>query len=285
MKRSHGFSLVEMAIVLLIIGLLIGGLMGPLGAQMEASRIKDTQNQINNILDALYGFAAANGRLPCPATANSAGSEDVAAIATGQCTAPYNGFIPGRQLGLGPLDANGYVLDSWGQPIHYAVADLKAANSTYPITGVPSQVQTRGIKFFTDSSLIGISALGNLAPNQTNTPPASSFLSVCASATGIATVASAYTSSGTIGSCGIAGNTLSSDAVAVVYSTGPNAGGVATGADEAANPNPSSANNDSAFVSHVRTEAGAPGGYFDDIVVWIPRSILVSKLLAAGQLP
>lgn len=251
----RGFSLVEMAIVLLIIGLLVGGLMGPLGAQMEASRIKDTQNQINNIQDALYGFAAANGRLPCPATIASGGLED-RVPATGQCNAPYTGFVPGSLLGLTPLNVSGFVVDAWGAPIHYAVApQLNAANGQFIIT------------FADGIRNLGLPAFGALS--------GSPFLYVCASATGI-----------TATTCGpIPANALTSDAVAVVYSTGPNVGGVATGIDEAANPNPSSANSDAVFVSHVRSDAGAAGGYFDDIVVWIPRSILVSKLLTAGRLP
>lgn len=278
MKNMQGFSLLEMAIVLLIIGLLMGGLMGPLGVQMEASRIKDTQNQINNIQDALYGFLAANGRLPCPANAGSAGNEAavVAIPPTGQCASPYNGFIPGRQLGLGPLDTNGYVLDAWGQPIRYAVANLTEPNAPnhYVITFA------NGIRDF-QGATTGLAGFGSIANVTASSPSTNSaFLSVCSAGAPISSQAYPGTSW-----CGNAGNVIANDAVAVVYSTGPNAGGIATGADEAANPSPSSANNDSAFVAHVRSENGAAGGYFDDIVAWIPRSILVSKLLTAGRLP
>lgn len=271
MKRQQGFSLVEMAIVLLIVGLLIGGLMQPLSSQMEASRIKDTQNQLNSITEALYGFAATNGRLPCPAFTGSAGGESLGA-APGQCSNPYNGFLPGRLLGLSPLDANGYVLDSWSQPIRYAVADLKAANGSYPITLTPAPATNYGIKYFLESGLTGIPALGS--PTLVG-----QFLSVCNSATGLTNTGSAYTSSGNIRRCGPAANTISSDAIAIVLSTGSNQGRP-TGANEAEN-----SNGDAAFVSKTTTDAGATGGVFDDIVVWIPRSLLVSRMITAGQLP
>jgi prepilin-type N-terminal cleavage/methylation domain-containing protein len=42
MNRA-GFTLVEMAIVLVIVGLLLGGLLMPLSAQIEQRRIGETQ--------------------------------------------------------------------------------------------------------------------------------------------------------------------------------------------------------------------------------------------------
>ncbi|HUW25479.1 MAG TPA: prepilin-type N-terminal cleavage/methylation domain-containing protein [Gallionella sp.] len=62
-----GFTLVEMAIVLAIVGLLLGGLIPTLSAQMESQRINETRKQLDEIQQALMGFAIINGRLPCPA--------------------------------------------------------------------------------------------------------------------------------------------------------------------------------------------------------------------------
>lgn len=285
MKQHEGFSLVEISFVLLILALLLGGLIQPLSVQLENIRINDTQQQLRNITDALYGFAASNGRLPCPAFRGSDGNEARTA-ATGQCSNPYNGFAPGRLLGLGPLNANGYILDAWGQPIHYAVADLKMANGNYPLTATPTAIGNQGIRFMAEGSFTGLSALGSLMPNSTTKPPSSSFLSICNSATGLINRPSAYTSSGKIRVCGsaTANNVLCGDAVAVVYSTGPNRG-TGKGMDEAANPNTHNANNDAAFVWHARTGIAATGGEFDDQMEWIPRSVLITKLINAGQLP
>ena len=66
MKKQRGFTLVEIAIVLVIVGILIGGFMMPLGIQIENKRRVDATRQIEQIKEALFGFAMAQGRLPCP---------------------------------------------------------------------------------------------------------------------------------------------------------------------------------------------------------------------------
>ncbi len=73
--RSNGFTLIEMAVVLLIIGLLLGGVLAPLSTQIDNDRRKETSNTLKQISDALLGYAVANVRLPCPDT-NGDGLED-----------------------------------------------------------------------------------------------------------------------------------------------------------------------------------------------------------------
>ena len=114
-----GFTLVELAIVLVIIALLIGGMLVPLSTQRDIQNTNDTQKQLSEIKEALYGFAAANGRLPCPAATAATGIENP--LGGGVCTNSWNGFLPGITLGVGPTDSQGYVVDSWGNRIRYAV--------------------------------------------------------------------------------------------------------------------------------------------------------------------
>ena len=71
-NHSTGFSLVELAMVLFIVSLLIGGLMMPLSAQHEIHGRQETDKALTNIREALIGFAIVNGRLPCPAPATLA---------------------------------------------------------------------------------------------------------------------------------------------------------------------------------------------------------------------
>ena len=114
-----GFSLLEMAVVMIIISLLLGGLLASLGSTREINQRTDAENQINEIIEALYGYAQATGRLPCPATAASNGAE--APLGGGNCTQEH-GFVPSVTLGLsGSVNADGLLMDPWLSPYRYSV--------------------------------------------------------------------------------------------------------------------------------------------------------------------
>ena len=116
---SKGFSLIEMAVVMLILGLLLSGLFVALGDSSSNRRRSDANAQIESIIEALYGFAQSNGRLPCPATVASTGAE--AFVSVGNCSAS-DGFVPAVTLSIqGPTDANNLLVDPWGNPYRYSV--------------------------------------------------------------------------------------------------------------------------------------------------------------------
>ncbi|KXS33489.1 MAG: General secretion pathway protein H [Candidatus Gallionella acididurans] len=259
---SPGFTLIEMAIVLFIVALLMGGLLPTLTSQIEQRRNSDTSKQLNEIKDALIGYAVINGRLPCPASPTSNGAESP--VGGGNCTNFYNGFVPAATLGLsGTTDSSGFLIDSWGNRIHYAVT-LWTWNSPTPPT--PPNVPY----VFTTTN--GMSTVGMSNFPTTGTP----HLQVCSTAI-----------SATGSSCASSLVTLTSSpgVPVVIYSTGKNGAYGGTGPDEAENPNPKSADNDRVFVSHLPTGSGAPNGYFDDIVIWISPNVLINRMVAAGKLP
>lgn len=82
---------------------------------------------------------------------------------------------------------------------------------------------------------------------------------------------------------------LTTQAVAVVWSNGKNAGIGGSGTDEIENQNPNSGTypdpTANKFVSHLSAGSGATGGEFDDIVQWLSPNILYSRMIAAGRLP
>jgi prepilin-type N-terminal cleavage/methylation domain-containing protein len=123
-QRCSGFTLVEMAIVMVIVGLMLGGLMMSLAQTRENTRRSDAQGQLEEIVDALYGFAQARGRLPCPATPASSGAE--APPGGGTCSRQH-GFVPAASLGLsGPVNGDGLLLDPWNSPYRYSVTNANS---------------------------------------------------------------------------------------------------------------------------------------------------------------
>ncbi len=112
---ERGFTLVELAIVLVIVSLLAGGLVLAVGAQNEQRQRSETQALLQEGREALLGFAAshyaADGKpyLPCPDTDND-GMENRVANACSNA----EGRFPWSTLGLAPLDA-------WGNRVRYRV--------------------------------------------------------------------------------------------------------------------------------------------------------------------
>ena len=263
--------MIELAVVLLILGALFAGIIVPFTTQIELRRVSETQKTLEEIREALLGFAAAHGRLPCPAAPNTTGVESkVPAGANtdtqGNCTNFWDGFVPGTTLGIGPTDASGYILDAWNNRIRFAVSDSDHS------TGGSAAANT--YKDFTgEGATVGSTSEMRNVGMATLTPD----LKVCSTVTG-----------STATSCA-AGSSLVDTAVAVIYSTGPNTtqpdtGGTRT--DENANPNPNTAGAaNRVFVSHERAGPGAPNGEFDDIVIWLSPNILYAKMISAGRLP
>jgi prepilin-type N-terminal cleavage/methylation domain-containing protein len=118
MTSQRGFTLIELAIVLVIITILIGGLAMPLSAQIQARRIAETRADMRAIQDALIGYAmrqpAGQPYLPCPDN-DSNGDEDPRG-ADNECLR-VRGGLPWRTLGLDEADA-------WGSRYTYAVSKL-----------------------------------------------------------------------------------------------------------------------------------------------------------------
>lgn len=248
--RYSGFTLVELSIVLVIVALLSGGLMMSLMAQRDNMAIAETQKRLAEVQDALLGYMAANGRLPCPAAPASTGVELPAG--GGTCTRPWDGLLPAITLGLTPTDQNGYLLDGWGNPIRYAVTTYSHA------TFCPNAC-------FTTANAVRTTWNGSVGTLQL-TPD----LRVCNTATGL-------TGAGPTAACA-AGTDLSNNAVAVVFSRGRNGASAPLSGDEQANGDA-----DRLFVSHTLTQAGP--NEFDDLVSWISPNLVYNRLIAAGRLP
>ena len=149
-----GFTLVEMAIVIVIIGLIIGGLLVPITAQIDMRNYSDERKSMEEINEALLGFAMSNGYLPCPAVSFSDGAED----RTGNtCTGNKRlGFLPWATLGL-------HKLDSWGHIYRYSVT-LAYADSITKITLTPLTAGDITIRTRDSAGTLTALTTGNLSP-------------------------------------------------------------------------------------------------------------------------
>lgn len=247
-KPQNGFSLVEMAVVLLIVGLLLGGLIMPLTARMDTKRYEATERSIEEVREALIGYALVNDALPCPATPTSNGT---AAAAGGGCTLQH-GFVPAVTLGLaGAQNTDQLLLDDYTSPIRYSVSN--------------SDVDGDGNWDFTFPGEIRDVQIANVTPD----------LDVCTTGAGSSPTA-----------CSGAATTLTATAPAIIYSMGKdwntfasadqteNVGATVAGYDVAA---------DGVFVSRTLSSAGA--NEFDDIVTWVSPSSLFGRMVSAGRLP
>lgn len=119
MNASRGFTLIELAIVLVVVTVLVGGLVAPLSAQVQARRASETQKLLAEARDTLTGYAMTHRTaaglpyLPCP-DLDGDGKED----RQGQQCQADAGFFPWVDLASAAHDA-------WGNRLRYAVeADL-----------------------------------------------------------------------------------------------------------------------------------------------------------------
>jgi prepilin-type N-terminal cleavage/methylation domain-containing protein len=246
--RDAGFTLIEIAMVLAILGLVLGGLITAIGQSTENTRRSEARALINRVEEALYGFAQVLGRLPCPASDTSNGEEDVVDINTGVCN--FNGghgFVPAVTLGLqGRVNADGLLLDPWMNPLRYSVSALNlGANRAF-------------------TSELGMQSLF-AAPGILVAGP--TLLRVCNAA-----------------DCPTEDSVLADTVPAVVISMGPN-WATFTSADEVDNAGNVTEGgyrltNTNTFVSRDYNPAT-----YDDIITWLSPHVLLSRQVMAGRLP
>lgn len=231
--RSAGFTLVELAIVMFIIALLLGGMLMPLSAQQDVRARQETEQRLAEIREALYGFALLNGRLPQPASAGGSGAEDASTCGSVSCV----GYVPWATLGTARTD-------SWGKLFRYTVS--KEFVATITTAAVP--------KLTVQPDSVGGSYLAGGTTCSTT--------SQCVPAVFFSQGKNNY---GTTENGALLSNTSS------------------TNVDETGNDTLSA--DRTAYYSRTPSEnATAPGGEFDDLVLWLSSNTLFNRLINAGKL-
>ncbi|RKZ49151.1 MAG: hypothetical protein DRQ48_02550 [Gammaproteobacteria bacterium] len=82
---SQGFTLIEMAMVIFILGLMMTSFLEPLATRVEEEQRNKTQIQLDDIEEVLFGYVLRNNHLPCP-DCSDALTEDCVTVNTNDPT-------------------------------------------------------------------------------------------------------------------------------------------------------------------------------------------------------
>lgn len=244
---AQGFTLIELAMVLFILGLLLSSFLAPLAARVEQKERNDTEVQLKEIKDVLFGYVIRQGQFPCPDCRSDSEGTCVAADVDdgfedrnlGECKSEV-GNLPWNDLGVGENDA-------WGQHFTYRVSE-DFADDTDGAAGATGclSTTTSGISFSLCSD--GDIEVWNLEDN-TDTDFA----------------------------------IIATDIPAIVISHGKNYLDTPSVQEEENYEDGSVGNTIRTFVDKDYSEDATEG--FDDLMIWISPHVLRTMAVKAGILP
>ena len=269
-KPYLGFTLVEMAVVLTILALIVGGMIMPLSAQIDIQRYNETENTLTEVKEALLGYVVANKRLPCP-DSDGDGLENLLApvLVNGpvQSTQTFacavnEGQLPYQVLGVGRMD-------TWSNRFLYRVTP---AFSSRTVVWSANNASGNVIS----DTYFNLSSSGDV------------FIQTRGDNPGTAAVEAKFLLN------------LATAVPAVIVSYGKNGYG-AIGSNGVAMPAPPAANVDETTNATIGTTKisrlpHAPGACsdtvegsvpceFDDAVTWLSANVIMNRMVTSGQLP
>lgn len=248
-RPDHGFTLVELAVTLLILTVLAAMLLVPLSGREELRKRKASEATLADIREALIGFAIIHKRLPCPTRENNPGAPAYGLEELPPCTDATEGYLPWRTLGVPPFDA-------WGAP---------RTNTGDPWTGHWRYRVDRG--FSQDADISCPSPLWPISPSTRFETP----ITIVDSAGNSLTSASSNSVPNPGGKCPGEFTEDRRLPAALVYSAG-------------ANGIPDGENGSYESSGTIRYQQDVPGVAFDDILIWIGKPLLIARMAAAGSL-
>lgn len=271
MNTQRGFTLIELAIVLVILTVLAGGLLVPLTAQIESRRTVETKRTLEEARDAILGYAVNH---TCYISCSGSSCSPTHSCDTTSCNAYC----------ANPLVASG----SWPNAIlrHYLPCPDTDGDGLENRTG-ETCTQAQGNLPWVTLGAASQDAWGNRLQYSVSTSYANRSLGFTSGSIGPNQICD--TSSG-----GCSSGNIAKDVPVLVLSHGSNgysalsANGTTlstpTGTDELEN---SLADADQKFVSRApyKPADGSSSELakeFDDMLIWIPTTLLTTRVCPAG---
>lgn len=135
-RFAGGFTLIELAVVMTILGIVLGGAVLGYGHYSYRLKAQATDQKFDMVMNALSAYAQRYARLPCPADSNATNANIGAERLGGNCFvnsgtagsalyASTQGVVPWRELGI-PEAA---VKDGWGHYFTYKPAPQLTINN------------------------------------------------------------------------------------------------------------------------------------------------------------
>lgn len=247
--NSKGFTLIELAVVLVVVSVLLGSFIGTLSGRVNVTKKSNALEELEDIKQSLLAHAFVYGYLPCPdceagscpnGTVGDGIADYTSAGACSKGEAAAN--VPWVTLGLGRGDP-------WGNHYRYAVqAEYSDSSTPFTLDGASGPPGTASIK----------------EPDYVADATGGTWHSL---ADNVVAVIFSH------GSNGFGAYSEDNQARPAIPSANT---------DEKENTD-----NDGDFYMRPDTTADATiaGGEFDDIVIWISEYELKAKMVEAGKLP
>jgi len=184
---QRGFTLIEMAMVFVLIGLMVGGGLFALAPVIDKSRMNQTSATLDQVENALELFAIRYSRLPCPADGSLAATDPNYGLeqpAGGATTCTITGatdakaVIPWRTLGID----ESYSIDAWATRLSYWPSGSVTGSTTLttgtPLTHTGSTFPTSSGTYMTVVDVVSGKSITPLPPPATTSGDQAAYVLV-----------------------------------------------------------------------------------------------------------
>lgn len=243
--RQAGFTLIELALVLVLVSIILAGALSSVGGVRDNARYAEIDAYLEQARQSLIDYMLTHHHLPCPDSLDDddSGTQNTVLQSTGNTCEVSHGELPWRDLGLDPTMTAG-----WQKvPLYYvneSVVNTRCSNGN-----------NETCYFENEDGLV-----------QLTTPPTATD-----DGNGNLTVENR------------AGDELARNVIAVVLALGENSALALQDCDELQPAEIENCDNDANFVMD-NLQVSEQGVLFDDQLIWLDATSLKGKMRDAGLL-